>query len=85
MTPVTIHLPDDIAAQYQHDELPRCVLEDFAVQEYAKGRLTLLQLRQLLGLPSRFDAHELLHKHGVSFYTYEDYQKDMATLDHLRL
>ena len=84
MTPVTIHLPDDIAAQYQHDDLPRCALEDFAVQEYAKGRLTLLKLRQLLGLPSRFDAHELFHKHGVSFYTYEDYQKDMATLDHLR-
>ena len=53
MTPITIHFPDDIAAQYQHDDLPRCVLEDFAVQEYAKGRLTLLQLRQLLGLPSR--------------------------------
>jgi hypothetical protein len=83
MTPVTIHLPDDIAAQYHHDELPRCVLEDFAVQEYAKGRLTLLQLRQLLELPSRFDAHELLKKHGVSFYTYEDYHHDMATLDHL--
>jgi hypothetical protein len=54
MTPVTIHLPDDIAAQYQQDELPRCVLEDFAIQESARGRLTLLQLRQLLGLPSRF-------------------------------
>jgi hypothetical protein len=84
MTPVTIHLPDAIAAQYQPDELPRCVLEDFAVQEYARGRLTLLQLRQLLGLPNRFDAHALLHQHGVSFYTYEDDHKDVGTLDHLR-
>ena len=81
---VTIELPDHIAAQYQRDELAHCVLEDFAVQEYAKGRLTLLQLRQLLGLESRFEAHDLLNKHGVPFYTYEDYQKDMATLDHMR-
>src|SRR6266699_1917750 len=57
MIPVTIQLPDDIAAQYQSDELARCVLEDFAVQEYAQGRLTLLQLRQLLGLESRYAAH----------------------------
>jgi hypothetical protein len=84
MTLVTIHLPDDIATPYQPDELPRCVLEDFAAKEYARGRLTLLQLRQLLGLPSWFDAHELLHKHGVSCYTYEDYQQDIGTIDHLR-
>ena len=85
MTPVTIHLPDDIAAQYQSDELARCILEDFAVQEYAQGRLTLLQLRQLLGLESRYAAHGLLKKHGVSFYPYEEYQKDMATLDRMRM
>jgi hypothetical protein len=85
MTSVTIHLPDDIAAQYQHDDLARCVLEAFAVQEYAQGRLTLLQLRHLLGLDSRSAAHGLLKKHGVSFYPYEAYQKDMATLDRTNL
>jgi hypothetical protein len=84
MISVTIHLPDDIAAQYACDELTRCVLEDFAVQEYAQGRLTLLQLRQLLGLNSRYAAHGVLKKHGVSFYPYEEYQKDMATLDRTR-
>ncbi len=85
MTSVTIHLPDDIAAQYTRDELAHSVLEDFAVQEYAQGRLTLLQLRQLLGLDSRYAAHGILKKHGVSFYPYEEYQKDMATLDRTRL
>ena len=85
MTAVTIHLPDDIAAQYQHDDLARCVLEAFAVQEYAQGRLTLLQLRHLLGLDSRYAAHNLLKKHGVSFYPYEAYQQDMATLDRTNL
>jgi hypothetical protein len=84
MMQVTIELPDHIAAQYQSDELAHCVLEDFAVQEYAKGRLTLLQLRQLLGLHSRYEAHGVLKQHGVSFYTYEDYQKDMTMLDHMR-
>src|SRR2546428_14058717 len=84
MIPVTIHLPDDIAAQYQSDELARCVLENFAVQEYVQGRLTLLQLRQLLGLESRYAAHGLLKKHGVPFYPYEEDQKDMATLDRQR-
>jgi hypothetical protein len=84
MMQVTIELPDHIAAQYQRDELAHCVLEDFAIQEYAKGRLTLLQLRQLLGLHSRDEAHSVLKKHGVSFYTYEDYKKDMATLDRMR-
>jgi hypothetical protein len=84
MIPVTIYLPDDIAVQYQRDELAHCVLEDFAVQEYAQGRLTLLQLRQLLGLQSRHAAHGVLKKHGVSFYPYEEYQKDMVTLDRMR-
>ena len=54
------------------------------MQEYAQGRLTLLQLRQLLGLQSRYAAHGILKKHGVSFYPYEEYQKDMATLDRMR-
>jgi len=67
MMQVTIELPDHIAAQYQSDELAHCVLEDFAVQEYAKGRLTLWQLRQLLGLHSRYEAHGVLKQHGVSF------------------
>ena len=61
------------------------MLEDFAVQEYAQGRLTLLQLRQLLGLDSRYAAHGVLKKHGVPFYPYEEYQKDIATLGRTRL
>ena len=85
MTSVTIHLPDDIAAQYPRDDLPHYVLEDFAVQEYAQGCLTLLQLRQLFGLDSRYAAHGILKKHGVSFYPYEEYQKDRATLDRTSL
>jgi hypothetical protein len=63
---VTIELPEHVAAQYQQDELAHCILEAFAVHEYARGCLTLLQLRQLLGLQSRDEAHDLLKKHGVS-------------------
>ena len=47
MTSVTIHLPDDIAARYARDELAHCVLEDFAVQEYAQGRVTLMGIVKL--------------------------------------
>ena len=67
MTPVTIHLPDDIAAQYQQDELPRCVLEDFAVQEYARGRSRCCKYVNSWGW-SRFDALHSSPTRGVLLY-----------------
>jgi predicted HTH domain antitoxin len=83
---VTICVTDEIAAQYhaRGEDLARRVLEDFAVHEYAAGRLTLAQLRQLLGLRTRYEAHGVLKQHGVPFYTDDDFEKDLATLDRMR-
>lgn len=87
MMEVTVHLPDDIAQHLQeawHD-LPRSVLEGIALKGYCAGLLTTEEVRQLLGLETRFDVQAFLAKHGVPFYTYDELKKDLATLDRLKL
>ena len=79
MTPVTIHLPDDIAAQYQQDEPRRAACWRISPCRSMRDAAAVANVNSWL-----IEFHALLHLHGVSFYTYEEYQKDMATLDHLR-
>src|SRR5215831_6711867 len=50
---VTIHIPYDVAARLGTADLPRRVLEAFAVEEFRQGRLTQPELRRLLGFATR--------------------------------
>jgi hypothetical protein len=48
---ISVPVPDDIAARFGgEDALGPIVLEAFAVQEYLAGRLTVSELRAMLGL-----------------------------------
>jgi hypothetical protein len=80
---ITIEVPDDIAQRLrqQWEDIPRHVLESLVLADYQARVLTLDQVRRLLGYATRFEVHGFLKEHGVSFYTEQDLQDDLATLD----
>ena len=82
---ITIEVPDDIAQRLrqQWEDIPRHVLESLVLADYQARVLTLDQVRRLLGYATRFEVHGFLKEHGISFYTEQDLQDDLATLDRL--
>lgn len=82
---ITIDLPDDIAQRLQQkwEDIPRHVLESLVLADYQAHVLTIEQVRRLLGYETRFEVHGFLKAHGVSFYTMQDLEDDLATLDRL--
>ena len=82
---VTVDIPD----QFVQNLVPtgrdasRALLEEAAAGAYRDGRLTMDQVRQLLGVGTRMQVDAFLQHHEVYDYTVEDLSKDMATLDRL--
>jgi hypothetical protein len=80
---VTVEIPDQFV---QHlapagGDLARCLLEETVAGAYRDGRLTMEQVRQLLGFGTRMQVDAFLLQHEIYDYTVEDLDKDMATLD----
>lgn len=76
---VTIEVPDELVEQMRSTcgDVARQVLEAFAVQSYRSNKLTGMQVRQLLGLDTRFELDALLKRAGVfREYTAEELQRD---------
>ena len=79
---VTVELPDSLANQLQSDgtSLPRRLLESFAIEGYRSGTLTGRQVREILGLKSRFDLDPFLKRAGVCReYTAEELESDFQS------
>lgn len=82
---ITLELPDDVGLEAQAGELPRTVLESFALEGYRSGTLTEEQVRRLLGYGTRMQVHGFLKEHGVYLnYGREELEQDMETLRNLR-
>lgn len=64
---LTLEIPDHLAPNLagQSGDISREVLEGYAVQGYRTGKLSTLQVRQLLGHLSRFDTEDFLAGYGV--------------------
>lgn len=82
---VAIELPDNIAQRLQQiwGDIPCRVIESVALESYRSGALGESEVRQLLGFATRYEVHGFLKSHGVSFYTLEDLDNDLSTLDQL--
>jgi predicted HTH domain antitoxin len=81
---ITLELPDDVGLEAMKD-LPRAVLESFALEGYRSGKLTEEQVRRLLGYGTRMQVDGFLKEHGVYLnYGREDLEQDMQTLRQLR-
>ena len=50
---------------------------------YRDHRLTVEQVRQLLGFGTRMQADSFLQQHEIYDYTADDLESDMATLNRL--
>jgi hypothetical protein len=82
---ITVDIPDDLAQQIVSpgSDLARILLEDFAVESYRAGKLTMEQVRQLLSFATRMQVDAFFQQHQVYDYTVQDLEKDLATLDRL--
>lgn len=82
---ITVDIPDELAREVvsPDGDAARILLEDFAVESYRARKLTMDQIRELLGFSTRMQVDAFLQLHQVYDYTVEDLEKDLATLDRL--
>jgi len=76
---ITLNLPEDVAEELvaKWQDLPRAVLESFAVEAYRSGALTAAQVRRMLGFETRYELDGFLKQHGIYLnYTPEDLERD---------
>jgi hypothetical protein len=70
---ITVPIPDALAAKLGAEaDLPRRALEALVLEEYRAGRLSNPELRELLGLQSRYEMDGFLKAHGI----YQDFTLD---------
>ena len=75
---ITLELPDEIAGELK--DLPRALLESFALEGYRSGKLTEEQVRKILGYGTRMQVDGVLKEHGVYLNsTLEDLDRDTET------
>ena len=79
---VTVTLPDDVS-DLDSARVSREVFEQVVAESYKNGHLSLKQLRLLLGLSSRFEAEDFIHRHKATGYTLQDLKDDIATMERL--
>ena len=56
-------------------------LEAVALEALREHRITAYELRNLLGISSRFELNALLKARRIEIYTAEDFEHDLANLD----
>jgi hypothetical protein len=80
---VTLRIPDEIAERLTAAgaDLEREALEGFALGAFRAGRLTRYELRQVLGIETRYELDGFLKERGVHKpVTLEDIQRDLEDL-----
>ncbi len=82
---VTVEIPDRFIEQLvpRGSDAARTLLEEAVAGAYRDHRLTMEQVRQLLGFGVRTQVDVFLQQHAVYDYTAEDLGSDMATLNRL--
>jgi Uncharacterised protein family (UPF0175) len=79
---ITLALPDDVAhcLEAEVKDLPRALLESFALEGYRSGSLTEEQVRRVLGYGTRMQVDAFLKAHALYWnYTLEDLDRDAET------
>lgn len=83
---VTVDIPDEFAALLvpPGSDPARLVLENSVAEAYRHGRLTMEQVRQILGFATRMEVDPFLQRYEIYDYTVEDLRSDVATFDELQ-
>jgi hypothetical protein len=83
---ITVHIPDDMAERLAAEggDLERRALEALGLAEHQAGRLTVTELRQLLGFETRYELDGFLKAHGVfEEYTLDEIDREVQTMKRL--
>ena len=82
---VTVEIPDSFVPYLvpEGNDAARLLLENTVAESYREHRLTMEQVRQLLGFATRMEVDPFLQRYEIYDYTVEDLEKDMAGLDEL--
>ena len=82
---VTVEIPDQFLPLMAPEgtNAARKLLEDSVAQAYRERRLTMEQVRQILGFATRMEVDPFLQRYEIYDYTVEDLEEDMAALDAL--
>lgn len=79
----TIPIPDDVALQIKNQwpDIPRRVLEAFALQAYRNGVITEYEVQKLLKISSRMELDAFLKESNAHIdYTEKDLQQDIENI-----
>jgi hypothetical protein len=79
---ITVDIPDEFAADLvpAGSDPARLILENSVAEAYRRHRLTMEQVRQILGFATRMEVDPFLQKYEIYDYTAEDLRSDVATL-----
>lgn len=82
---VTVDIPDRFVPNIvpEGTDAARRLLEDSVAADYRDRRLTIEQVRQVLGFATRMEVDPFLQRYEIYDYTPEDLRKDMAGFDDL--
>lgn len=84
---LTLNIPDDLSSELNagFNNPSRSALEALAAEAYEKDVLSLEQIRRLLELESRWEAQDVLARHGVwPGQSADEILQDAATSSHFR-
>ncbi|MBL8140059.1 MAG: UPF0175 family protein [Acidobacteria bacterium] len=79
---ITVDLPDGIVRHLaaQGRDPARAAIEALAIDAYRTNRLSTLELRTLLDIPSTYELDAFLETHGVALdYTIDDFEREGDT------
>jgi hypothetical protein len=82
----TVQIPDTVAQRLNSEgkDVPRWLLERAGLEAYKAGEITSFELRQMLGIESRYELDGFLKEHGVYLeYSLEDLEREKELLDKL--
>lgn len=82
---VTVEIPDQFVPFIvpEGKDAGRRLLEDSVAAAYRERRLTMEQVRQLLGFATRMEVDPFLQRYEIFDFTVDDLEKDLATMDEL--
>jgi hypothetical protein len=82
---VTVEIPDKFLQSLvpEGHDAAQTLLENAAAEAYRDRRLTMEQVRQLLGFGTRLQVDSFLQQHKVYDYSVSDLDEDLARLEKL--
>jgi hypothetical protein len=80
---VMVEIPDQFASFLvpPGTEAGRRLLEDSVAAAYRERRLTMEQVRQILGFATRMEVDPFLQRYEIHDFTVEDLKEDMAAMN----